>query len=312
MKALITGVAGFVGGYLADCLNRNGWEVSATKLKNEKTAIENTEVYDLDILSQDGIEEILEKVKPDCIFHLVAQSSVKLSWEKPQLTADINIKGAINLLEAVRKKLPQTKVILIGSGEEYGRIESVPVDENTKPQPQNIYAVTKACQNMIGTLYSKAYNMNVVMVRAFNHIGKGQAPFFVVSDFCKQVADIEKGLKEPIINVGNLSAKRDFTDVKDVVRAYELIARYGKTGETYNVGSGKAIAIDEILRKIISMSEKDIEVRIDKSRLRPIDVPVIEADISKLRNDTGWNAEIPIERTIRETLDYWRSYNEKI
>lgn len=310
MKALITGVAGFVGGYLADCLNHNGWEVSATKLKNENTAIGNTEIYDLDILLQDEIEEVLEKVKPDCIFHLVAQSSVKLSWEKPQLTADINIKGAINLLEAVRKKLPQTKVVLIGSGEEYGRIERVPVDENTKPQPQNIYAVTKACQNMIGTLYSEAYNMNVVMVRAFNHIGKGQAPFFVVSDFCKQVADIEKGLKEPIINVGNLSAKRDFTDVKDVVRAYELIARYGRTGETYNVGSGKAIAIDEILRKIISMSEKDIEVRIDKSRLRPIDVPVIEADISKLRSDTGWNAEIPIERTIRETLDYWRSYKE--
>lgn len=267
MKALITGVAGFVGGYLADCLNHNGWEVSATKLKNENTAIGNTEIYDLDILLQDEIEEVLEKVKPDCIFHLVAQSSVKLSWEKPQLTADINIKGAINLLEAVRKKLPQTKVVLIGSGEEYGRIERVPVDENTKPQPQNIYAVTKACQNMIGTLYSEAYNMNVVMVRAFNHIGKGQAPFFVVSDFCKQVADIEKGLKEPIINVGNLSAKRDFTDVKDVVRAYELIARYGRTGETYNVGSGKAIAIDEILRKIISMSEKDIEVRIDTSRL---------------------------------------------
>lgn len=148
--------------------------------------------------------------------------------------------------------------------------------------------------------------MDIIMIRAFNHIGAGQLPQFVVSDFCKQVADIEKGLKAPEMCVGNLDAKRDFTDVRDVVRAYMLLGEKGKSGELYNVGSGNAIAIKKILDMIISLSEKDIKITIDPERLRPSDIPVIEADISKIKADTGWKPEIPIEETIKNTLDYWR------
>ena len=173
-------------------------------------------------------------------------------------------------------------------------------------RPGNIYAATKACQNMIGSIYSKAYDMDLMMVRAFNHIGPGQAPMFVVSDFCKQVAEIEKGLREPVMKVGNLAAKRDFTDVRDVVKAYVKLIQTGVASETYNVGSGEAKSIQQILDTIVSMSDCEIKVEIDPNKLRPVDVPIIEADITKLRELTGWKPEITLEQTIRETLDYWR------
>lgn len=159
---------------------------------------------------------------------------------------------------------------------------------------------------MIGRIYAQAYDMNVMMVRAFNHIGPNQAPMFVVADFCRQVARIEKGLGEPVIYVGNLSAKRDFTDVRDVVRAYALLARLGKRGETYNVGSGHAVSIQEILDKILKLSDMEIRVSVDPEKLRPVDVPIIEADINKIYNCTGWQPVISLEQTLEETLNYWR------
>ena len=161
---------------------------------------------------------------------------------------------------------------------------------------------------MIGSIYSKAYDMELMMVRAFNHIGPGQAPMFVVSDFCKQVAEIEKGLREPVMKVGNLAAKRDFTDVRDVVKAYVKLVQTGVPGETYNIGSGNAKEIRAILDLIISMSDAVIQVETDPNKLRPVDVPIIEADISKINALTGWKPEISIEQTIRETLDYWRAH----
>ena len=201
------------------------------------------------------------------------------------------------------------RIVLIGSGEEYGHIKpgETPIKEDNKTTPGNIYAATKACQNMIGSIYSKAYDMEIVMVRAFNHIGPKQSPIFVVSDFCKQVAEIEAGQREPVMYVGNLSAKRDFTDVRDVVRAYGLLASHGAKGETYNVGRGHAFEIREILDKIISMSTKSIEGKIDQAKIRPVDVPIIEADITKIQQATGWAPEISIDDTLREVLDYWRA-----
>lgn len=173
-------------------------------------------------------------------------------------------------------------------------------------RPGNIYAATKACQNMIGNIYAKAYDMDIMMVRAFNHIGPTQAPMFVVADFCRQVAEIEKGLREPVMYVGNLSAERDFTDVRDVVRAYALLVQKGKAGETYNVGSGHAVSIQEILDLILSLSGSEIRVEVDSNKLRPVDVPIIEADTGKLKAATGWEQTIPLRQTIEETLDYWR------
>jgi GDP-4-dehydro-6-deoxy-D-mannose reductase len=309
MKALIIGAAGFVGRYLINELVNNGYEVTATKLPNETLYSENCEIADLDILVENNISVILEKSQPDIIFHLAALSSVALSWKKPALTLDINIKGALNLLEAVKNLNYKARVLLIGSGEEYGKVSEAenPINESNKVCPVNIYAASKACQAMIGKIYTDAYNMNVIMVRAFNHIGPGQSPDFVVSDFCKQVAEIEKGIVKPVIYVGNLDAKRDFTDVRDVVRAYRLLSVNGERGEIYNIGSGKAIEVKKILELIVNHSNAAIKIELDQSKYRPVDVPVIEADIKKITACTGWKPEIDLNVTIFDTLRFWRN-----
>lgn len=308
-KALIIGAGGFVGKYLIKHLHDEcGYEVVATKLISEVLEDLPCKVYDLNILDKEAIVTLLFEERPDYIFHLAAQSSVSVAWNNPQLTIDINIKGAVNVMEAVRELFYKPRMVVIGSGEEYGHIRpgETPIREDNRLDPGNIYAATKACQNMIGSIYSKAYDMEIVMVRAFNHIGPQQSPIFVVSDFCKQVAEIEAGLREPVMYVGNLSAKRDFTDVRDVVRAYGLLASHGTKGETYNVGRGRAYEIREILDKIIALSDKAIEVKIDQAKIRPVDVPIIEADITKLQAATGWDPRIPLDTTLKEVLDYWR------
>lgn len=310
MNAMIIGAAGFVGPYLAQAIKENmSCDVIATKLPQEKLDIPGAKIIDLNILDEEQLFTTLEKEHPDYIFHLAAQSSVALSWKNPGLTVNINIQGAVNLLNAIRKLDYQPKVLIIGSGEEYGRIkpDEVPITEENALHPGNVYAVTKVCQNMMATLYSQAYGMNIVLTRSFNHIGPMQRPTFVVADFCKQVVQIEKGLQEPVMKVGNLAAKRDFTDVRDVVRAYCLLIEKGKPGETYNVGSGHAVAIQEILDMIIKQSGVEIKVEVDPAKLRPIDVPIIEANTTKITRDTGWKPEISIEQTISETLEYWRS-----
>lgn len=308
-KGLVIGAAGFVGNYLINEMHANDMEVYATKLPHEQLDNPYATVYDLDIMNKDAIVALLFEIRPDYIFHLAAQSSVGLAWKNPGLTIDVNIKGSVNVMDAVRELFYKPRVLLIGSGEEYGHIRpgETPISEENSLRPGNIYAATKACQNMIGNIYSKAYDMELMMVRAFNHIGPGQLPMFVVSDFCKQVAEIEKGLREPVMKVGNLAAKRDFTDVRDVVKAYVKLIAVGVPGETYNVGSGNAQAIQEILNLIVSLSNVEIAVEIDPNKLRPVDVPIIEADITKINELTGWKPEIPLQQTIQETLDYWRA-----
>lgn len=311
MKALVIGAAGFVGNYLLRHLKTTyPWQLHATKLPHENILFNDASVHDLDILNKEAIKQLLSEIQPDYIFHLAAQSSVALSWKRPDLTVDINIKGCINLLDAIRDLDLHPRTLLIGSGEEYGHIkpDETPITEDTLPRPGNLYAATKACQNMIGSIYAKAYQMDIIMVRAFNHIGPEQTPVFVVSDFCRQTAMIEKGINPPVIHVGNLNACRDFTDVRDVVRAYGLLIQYGKSGEIYNIGSGMAIKIREILDKIISFSSVPIKVEVDTERLRPVDVPIIEADISKTTSCISWKPEISLETTIRETLEYWRKH----
>lgn len=311
MKALIIGAAGFVGSYLIEHLsNAYDWEIHATKLEHENLEVSNAHVHNLNIMNAHEMDALLKAVMPDYIFHLAAQSSVALSWKNPSLTVDINIKGTLNLLDGIRS-IPDynPKVLLIGSGEEYGYIlpDETPVHEDVPVRPGNIYAATKACQNMLGSIYSRAYKMDLIMVRAFNHIGPNQAPLFVASDFCKQVAEIEAGLKSPVLNVGNLSALRDFTDVRDVVRAYGLLIQHGRSGETYNIGSGHAIPIQSLLDIILSLSTTSIKVELDPARLRPSDIPVIEADIKKLQEIISWKPEIRLEQTLLETLNYWRN-----
>lgn len=308
MNVLIVGGAGFVGGYLSEYLTNEGNRVFITKMAGDNFNTKGVDAIDMNLLNIEEIEDAFIKSSPDVIFNLAAQSSVAASWKHPQLTVDINIKGVINLLEVIKKTNIKPKIVLIGSGEEYGIINEndLPVNENKQLVPINVYAATKACQENMGRIYANAYDMDIVMTRSFNHFGPRQSADFVVAAFCKQIAEIEKGLNEPVINVGNLSAKRDFLDVRDVVVAYSLLMKSGKKGEAYNVGSGKAVEIKKILDEILKLTNMDIKINIDKEKFRPIDVPVIEADVAKLKRHTGWAAKIPLASTVEDTLNYWR------
>lgn len=308
MNVLIVGGVGFVGGYLSRFLKEKGQNVFLTKIPSMDYSSDEFKVLDVDLLDRSSINNALKVSNPDVIYNLAAQSSVALSWKEPVLTVEINIIGCLNLLEEIRLLNNNPKVLLIGSSEEYGVTKDtpMPIKEDNVLLPKNIYGVTKFTQSVLGKLYVESYGMNIIMTRSFNHIGAGQLPMFVVSDFCKQVAEIEKGVKEPVINVGNLAAKRDFTSVLDVVNAYYLLSEKGKIGEIYNVGSGKAISIEYILNQVISYSDKNIKIEVDKNKFRPIDVEIVEADITKIKNDTGWQPINNIEVAIKESLDYWR------
>lgn len=314
MKILITGAAGFVGAYAIRQLAEKGYAVHAAILPQERLAADLQAlctVHHFDLLDAETVSDLLQNVQPDGILHLAAQSSVAVSWKKPQLTADLNIKGTLNLLEAARKLPQMPRILLIGSAEEYGRL---PVDaqglqlvNETMPlHPANIYAATKASAEQLASVYFAAYGLPVICVRAFNHFGPGQREMFVVSDFCRQTAEIECGMREPVIRTGNLDAMRDFTDVRDIVRAYVLLLESGRAGEAYNVGSGSVIAISDILEMILSCCAVPVRHEIDPEKLRPAETSYLAADTGKLRRDIGWMPEIPTAQTIADTLAYWR------
>ena len=311
-KVLITGANGFVGKYLIEKLLKENCEVYGTVLDGDLYIDSRMIFFHLDLIDAIETRKIIEKIKPDVIFHLASQSSVKMSWDKPQLTFNVNVIGTINLLESIRLSNPTAKIILIGSSEEYGSVfkENFSPLEETKCFPENIYAITKSTQNYLGNMYHKAYGMNIIMTRSFNHVGPGQSPQFVISDFCKQVAEIELRNTNPIINVGNLNSYRDFLDVRDVVDAYYELSLNGKFGETYNIGSGNSYKIEDLLKMIISMSKCEIEVKIDEKKFRPIDIPKTCADITKILYDTNWSPKYEIKDTINNTLEYWREKYE--
>jgi len=295
MKAFITGISGFVGEYLAEYLLRQRLEVAGTRLPTEPISTylqKNTDIFELDLLDEEHTKSVLEKVKPDYLFHLAAQSSVALSWKNPTLTFDVNVKGTIHLLEVIREMGLNTKVLLVGSSEQ--------------SKVSNPYAISKMTQEMLGKMYGRAYSMEIVMVRAYNHTGPKQKPTFVIPDFSKRIALMEKGKMEPILKVGNLDAVRDFSDVRDIVRAYYELMLKGKSGEVYEVGSGKGYSIKELLNRLLSLASVAIEVQQDPERMRPSDDPVAVCDNSKIYEDTGWRPEIDIQKTLQDVLEYWR------
>ncbi len=314
-KVLITGITGFVGKHLAThLLLQKAYEVSGTyrseaSLGNLGDTQDIVKLTKVDLHNSEAVEALLLAEKPDYIFHLAAQASPSKSFSIPVETLTNNIVSEFSVLEALKKhKMHDTRVIIISTGEIYGMVtpSDIPVDEATPFRPTTPYAVSKIAQDYLSLQYHLAYKLDVVRLRPFNHIGPCQKEGFVVSDFAKQVAEIEAGKKAAVISVGNLEARRDFTDVRDMVNAYEFALKKGESGEVYNLGSGKSQKIGDILEKLLSFSTTKIEVRIDQSRFRPIDVPEIVCNYGKFHTLTGWQPEIQFEETLQNILDYWR------
>lgn len=261
-----------------------------------------------------SVTRLLKTVRPDFIFHFAAQSSVEQSWNSPQDTILNNITPELNLFESLRLLDGFETVVLVpGSSEEYGLVyeTELPVSELNPLRPMSPYGVSKVTQSALGFQYFHNYGLKIIRTRSFNHTGPGRSEVFATSSFAKQIAEIELGLKEPVIKVGNLSAKRDFSDIRDIVKAYELAVRFGEPGEVYNVGSGVAYSIKEILEMILDFSDVDITVEEDPERMRPSDVPELRCDFAKFYRATGWMPEIPIRTTLEDLLNDWRGKLEK-
>lgn len=316
MRALITGSAGFVGSHLCEYLVRETkWDVvavcyHAVSTKHLDPIREQITLLQGDLLNADWARQIVAETGPDIIFHLAAMSSPAASFANPGGTLVNNMLAQVNLLQAVREAAVDPVVLIVGSGDEYGLVqpEDIPVKEDTPLRPSSPYAVSKVAQDFLALQYHLSYGMRTVRVRPFNHIGPRQAPGFVTSDFAQQVARIEAGRQPPTMQVGNLAARRDFTDVRDMVRAYHLAVTQGEPGQVYNIGSGEAHSIEEILQLFVAFSQVSVQVELDPRRMRPSDIPVIACDSSRFRQRTGWRPQIPLERSLQDILDYWRQH----
>ena len=317
---LITGVAGFVGRHLATYLAREtSAEICGVARESDLTDRSDMglglglgprfKVMVGDLMDAGRMREIVAEVRPDRVFHLAAQAFVPTAFADPMGTLMNNIGAQVHLLEAIRAWGGSPSVLIICSNEVYGLVapEDLPLKETAPFRPANPYAVSKIAQDMLGYQYHVAYHMPIVRVRPFNHIGPGQSDRFVASAFAKQIAEAELGMRPPVIRVGDLSAERDFTDVRDTIRGYYLALLRGIPGDVYNLGSERAVSIRHLLDVLLSHSRIPLRVETDPDRLRPADIPCIVADCSKFRALTGWRAEIPLERTLSDVLDYWRS-----
>ncbi len=314
-KALITGITGFAGSHLADHLvSQNKYSVFGTYLLDQGVgnldSVKNeVKISKIDLMFSEDCNALVGKIRPDLIFHLAALPSPANSFKDPQKTLTNNIIAEVNILNAVKKNnLLNTKILIISSADIYGIVkkENLPIGEDTPLMLLSHYAVSKIAQDFLGLQYFLSYHLKVIRVRPFNHIGPRQSPHFVVASVAKKIAAIEKG-QEEFLSVGNLEAKRDFTDVRDMVRAYEAALEKGKIGDVYNIGSGLSYKVGDILNEMILLSTKKIKIRIDKSLLRPIDNPDLVCDASKFIKLTGWKPKIPIKKTLGDTLDYWRN-----
>lgn len=312
-NALITGITGFVGSHLAEYLLSIGVEVYGTirwrsRTENIENIKEKIHLIDTDIKDAHSMQSAVDEVQPDYIFHLAAQSFVPTSWHAPAETLNTNILGNANLLEAVRKSDCDPVIQIAGSSEEYGLVypDEVPIKETNPLRPMSPYGVSKVAQDLLSRQYYMSYGLKVVVTRAFNHTGPRRGDVFVTSNFAKQIAEIEKGLKEPVIYVGNLNAQRDFSDVRDIVRAYWLAVNKCDYGDVYNISLEKGRTIQSVLDLLLSMTDVNVEVKQDPSRMRPSDVMILQGDCSKFKEKTGWKPEIPFEKTMMDLVDYWK------
>jgi GDP-4-dehydro-6-deoxy-D-mannose reductase len=313
LKAFITGISGFVGSHLAEYLLREtDYEVAGTAfgpLDNIAHLGDRLQVCLAELSQPDVVSSIIRSIRPDYIFHLAAQPLTSLSHKDPWQTLDANIRMQLNILEAVRQLELPCRVLVVGSSEVYGLVhpDELPVTEENPLRPLNPYGVSKIAQDMLGLQYWLSHGVDTVRVRPFNHIGPRQRPGFVAPDFAMQVAEAEAGQRPPVIRVGSLDVARDFSDVRDVVRAYHLALTHGVAGEVYNIGSGQARTIRSLLEGLIALSTTPLEYDEEASRLRPADVAAVQADYSKFQRQTGWKPEIAFGKSLVDILDYWRA-----
>lgn len=315
-KVLITGISGFAGSFLAEHLLLqkkyiiSGTYLTEASLANVAHIKKDLDLISINLLDKDKVFELVSTAQPDLIFHLAALSSPSDSFKSPAETITNNVAAQVNLLEAVYKKnLINSRILITSSADIYGVVseKDLPIDENTPFVPANPYAVSKITQDFLALQYFISYKLNIIRVRPFNHIGPRQAPGFVVSDFARRIAQIEKTQEKPILRVGNLTAKRDFTDVRDMVLAYVLALEKGSAGDVYNIGSGKAYSIEEILNIMLSIAKVKITVEEDPELIRPSDTPKLICDHQKFTKATAWEPTIGIKQTLKDTLDYWRN-----
>jgi GDP-4-dehydro-6-deoxy-D-mannose reductase len=336
LRVLITGITGFAGSHLAefalkqpdveifgiyrrrsrlehlhdvrDLLHMVEPGVASVETLEKAFAPGKINVVDCDLLDAFSVNKLIASIRPDRIFHLAAQSHVPTSWNAPAATLHDNIIGQLNIFEAVRQAGIDPLIHIAGSSEEYGMVypDEVPMKESNPLRPLSPYAVSKVTQEMLAYQYHQSYGLKSIVSRGFNHTGPRRGENFVTSTFARQIARIEKGVQEPVIYVGDLSSKRDFTDVRDMVRAYWLLLEKCRPGEVYNIGSGTTRSAQEVLDTLLSFSRVQVEVRIDPTRLRPSDVMILWADSSKFMDATGWQPTIPFKQTMSDLLDYWR------
>ncbi len=316
VRVLITGVTGFVGSHLAEFALARGAEVWGScrwrsKTENIDHMRDQLHLVECDLRDLSSVQHLVEQAAPDYIVHLAAQSFVASSWHTPAETLYTNSVSQVNLLEAIRpRKADAPRFLAIGSSEEYGQVydDELPIRETNPLRPLSPYAVSKVTQDLMGYQYFQSYGMPIIRTRAFNHEGPRRGDVFVTSNFARQVAEIEAGKRAPVIHVGNLKARRDYTDVRDIVRGYWRLLEAGDPGDVYNLCSGRAWAIQEVLDFFLAKSRaRGITTKEDPARLRPSDVPVLLGDASKIEKAVSWRPQIPFEQTLEDTLDYWRS-----
>lgn len=312
MRALITGISGFVGSHLAERLLASGqWTVSGTVFGDASNIAHLTDrltLYEGELSALERVAEIVEDSRPDAIFHLAAQPVVSVSRQDPWGTLENNIRLQLNVLEAAARVARQAAVLVIGSSEEYGHVTpaDLPLREDAPLRPTSPYAVSKIAQDYLGLQYHLSHGVRAIRMRPFNHIGPRQRRGFVAPDFASQVAEIEAGLRPPVMLVGQLDVARDFSDVRDIVRGYELAALHGAPGEVYNIGACEAHTVRELLDTLLALATVKIEARPDPARMRPVDTPLIVGDCAKFSAATGWAPLIPFEQTVKDVLDDWR------
>ena len=309
-RALITGATGFAGSHLAELCSRSGWDVHGTSLgSSDRRPVEAMTVHTVDLGEAGAFGRLVSSILPDRIFHLAGQASVASAWADPAATLIGNILTTQRVLEAAHAHVPEARLLIVSSGEVYGRppLDVQPLGEGQPLRPSDPYAVSKVSVEYLALQHVLSFGMHVVRVRPFNHIGPRQRRGFVVADFAAQLAAIERGEQPPVLRVGNLNAARDFTDVRDTVRGYLMALEDGLPGEVYNVCSGRAVQVADLLGRLLAACAVPVEVVADPAKQRPSDTPVLTGSAEALRLQTGWEARIPLDQTLADTLAFWRS-----